>query len=428
MLTGQWSVENLCLMNWDAEAPRPHRDGLPTHSQVLRQAGYWLGHLDKWHVHQERGPEDYGFHEVAETWRYNEWREAWGLPPRPHPRVEPERLRSDRSRREYAADLVVGGPAGWVGETDRGITPDQSRLAFAADHVIDMLERRAGEPEPFFVHWAMPEPHLPPLPPEPYASMYPPDSIPPWPGFQDDLDGKSYAQAQQKRDWDVVDWSWEQWAPYVSRYLGVVSLIDAQIGRLLDALERLDLAQNTLVIYTTDHGDPVGEHGLADQHFILYDCVMRTPLIARWPGVIPPGRECDEFVCNALDLASTFVEAAGTNLPNTFRGVSLLPAMTGGGGTGRQDILGMYHGNQFGLFSMRMVRDRRWKYIWNATAEDELYDLGEDPGEVHNLCRKPECEPELTRLRGRLVTWMEDIHDPLCNEWTRVSLLEGRTT
>jgi arylsulfatase A-like enzyme len=111
-------------------------------------------------------------------------------------------------------------------------------------------------------------------------------------------------------------------------------------------------------------------------------------------------------------------------VPETFRGNSLLPLLAGQQDNSRQDIFSMYHGNQFGLYSQRMVRDYRWKYIWNATAEDELYDLQSDPGELHNLAVNPNYKDELTRLRVRLVAWMEEIHDSLLNQWTRMQLLE----
>jgi len=74
-----------------------------------------------------------------------------------------------------------------------------------------------------------------------------------------------------------------------------------------------------------------------------------------------------------------------------------------------------------------MIRDERWKYVYNATAEDELYDLAHDPGELHNLALAPESAAELARLRRRLVEWMEEIQDPLLNHWIRDQLLEGRT-
>ncbi len=87
----------------------------------------------------------------------------------------------------------------------------------------------------------------------------------------------------------------------------------------------------------------------------------------------------------------------------------------------------MYHGNQFGLYSQRMVRDRRWKYIWNATAEDELYDLETDPGELYNLASDQMYSSILKHLRQRLVAWMETTSDPLLNLWTKEQLLQDLT-
>lgn len=101
-----------------------------------------------------------------------------------------------------------------------------------------------------------------------------------------------------------------------------------------------------------------------------------------------------------------------------------MPLLRNGASTNdRPDIFAQYMGSQFGLFSQRMVRDRRWKYVWNAVAEDELYDLAADPGEITNRAADPACADETRRLRARLVAWMEQIGDPLLNEWTRPLLL-----
>jgi arylsulfatase A-like enzyme len=400
LLNGQWPAEHLAIANWDTEAPRPPVEGLPTYSECLRQAGYFLGYVGKWHVHQHKGAPEFGFHEYVPEGQYWKWRAAKGLPPIP---------RTNR----------------WFGEVDPHIRPEESKLAWGADHTIRILEACKEKKVPFFIRWDPSEPHLPNIVPEPYCSMYPPAEVPPWPSFPDPLIGKPYIQAQQRRTWKLDGWTWKDGAPVVSRYLGEVSLIDAQVGRILDALERLALSENTLVIYTTDHGDMCGGHGMIDKHFIMYDDVTRVPLIMRWPGHIAPGSRCDAFVAHAVDLATTFCEAAGVPVPNTFRGRSLLPLMAGNQDNGRQDIFSTYHGNQFGLFSQRMVRDRRWKYVWNATAEDELYDLQSDPGELHNLATDPQCKAELARLRHRLVAWMEETHDKLLNQWTRMQLLEG---
>jgi arylsulfatase A-like enzyme len=123
-------------------------------------------------------------------------------------------------------------------------------------------------------------------------------------------------------------------------------------------------------------------------------------------------------------LASTFLRVAGLEVPGAFMG-QVLSGFPGDGGRRREDIFAMYQGNQFGLYSQRMVRDARWKYVWNATAEDELYDLAGDPGELRNQARDAACAGELARLRGRLVQWMQSIGDPLLNGWTKRGLEAG---
>jgi len=400
LLNGRWPSAHGWIVNWDTECPRPEKQDYPTYVQVLREAGYRLGYVGKWHVHPERDGRAYGFHEYLSDGEYRRWREVQGLPPRP-------------------------SKNGWFGEVDPHITPEQSRLAWGADHVLRMMEDCVARGRTFFLRWDPTEPHLPCRPPAATAAMYPPEDVPPWPGFDDDLAGKPYIQAQQRRSWKVDRWTWNDWAPVVARYLAEVSLLDAQLGRLLDALDRLGIADDTLVIYTSDHGDMCGSHGMMDKHFIMYDDVVRVPLIARWPGRIAPGGTCEAFVSHSIDLARTFCEVAGAPAPDTFQGLSLLPLFAGERDNGRCDIYSQYFGNQFGLWSQRMVRDRRWKYVWNATGEDELYDLEADPGEVRNRATDPACRDELARLRRRLVAWMEEIKDPLNNRWIRTQLLEG---
>ncbi|MBI3987552.1 MAG: sulfatase-like hydrolase/transferase [Lentisphaerae bacterium] len=396
LLHSQWATEHLCIANYDTEAPRPPPETLPSFSAVLRQNGYRLGYVGKWHVSRSRTPADYGFDTFVDENEYGKWRSAQGLPPIPHLN-------------------------GWFGETDAAITPDQSGLAWGADRTIRLIENAGTDPRPFFIRWDPSEPHLPNVVPEPYASMYPPAAIPPWPSFPDPLDGKPYIQRQQRRTWKLDAWTWKDWAPIVGRYLGVISLMDAQIGRILACLDRLGIADNTLVVYTTDHGDMCGGHGMIDKHFVMYDDVVRVPLILRWPGRIEPGTVCRDFVSHALDLATTFCRAAGVESPSTFRGGDLL-SLLNGTAEPRCDIFSTYHGNQFGLYSQRMVRDRDWKYVWNATAEDELYDLSADPAERHNRAADPICLPPLRQLRGRLLAWMEQTKDPLLNPWTRGQL------
>jgi len=411
LLTGAWPSVHGCITNFDAEIFQPVPPDMPTFSRMLRDAGYWLGYVGKWHVDPKRKPEDFGFHEYVSDGRYGAWRRGQGLPPLPRDK-------------------------GWFGQPDPHVRPEQSRMAWGADHILRMLREHSADARPaaagdaprrpFFIRWDPSEPHLPNIVPEPYNSMYPPEGLKPWGSFPDPLEGKPYIQRQQRRTWGIDGWTWKDWAPIVGRYLGDVSLLDAQVGRILAALDESGLAQDTLVVYTADHGDMTGSHGMIDKHYIMYDDVVRVPLLARWPGRMAAGGRSDAFVSSAIDLARTFVEAAGMKPCATFVGSNLADVARGEAGAQRQDIFCSYHGNQFGLFSQRMVRDRRWKYVWNATAEDELYDLQEDPWEMRNLARDAAHAGDLARLRRRLVDWMKDTKDRLLNSWTGPQILEGR--
>lgn len=399
-LNGQWPHTHRTIVNWDGEGYQPLHEVPLTFNQVLSRQGFATAYFGRWHVDANLRGSEFGFDTFLEDWHYQVWRKEQGLPPREK--------------------------AGFFGGTDTGITPEQGPLAWMAERITTQLEAFAAAPlRPFFLRWDMIEPHLPSIPPEPFASMYDPKEIPPWPGFSDTLEGKPFIQTQQQRTWQVNGFTWEQWAPTVARYFGDITHLDSMIGRVLDALDRLGLAENTIVIYTSDHGDMCGSHGMIDKHYIMYDDVVRIPFIVRWPGRIAAGSTCDAFVSNAIDLPRTFVELAGAEVPETFQGESLLPLLEQSGGNGREAIVSEYFGNQFGLFTQRMIRDRRWKYVWNATAEDELYDLDSDPGELSNRALDPEARPEVHRLRKLLVAWMEASADPILNRWTRPQLLDN---
>ncbi|MBN1669746.1 MAG: sulfatase-like hydrolase/transferase [Kiritimatiellae bacterium] len=397
LLTGRWPSRHGCLSIPGAEIYRPADGGLPLFSRVLRDAGYRLGYVGKVHAELDGSPLDWGFHEFVGLHEYGPWRAAQGLPPLP--RVN-----------------------GWFGETDPHIGADRSRIAWGAAHAVRMIEACRDDARPFFVRWDPAQPHLPNVVPEPYASMYPPETIPPWPSFGDELAGKPYVQGRQRRLWKVDGWSWDRWAPIVGRYLGEISLIDHEVGRLLAALDRLGVADNTAVIYTTDHGDMCGGHGMIDKHFIMYDDVMRVPLIVRFPGGRPAGRTCEAFVLHALDLAATFCALAGAETPEGFAGRCLPETPGAAPAPEREDVFGMWHGGQLGSWTQRMVRNRRWKLVYNFSGEDELYDLETDPAELRNRAADPACKDELARLRRRVAAWMEAIGDPMLNAWIRAEL------
>jgi arylsulfatase A-like enzyme len=161
---------------------------------------------------------------------------------------------------------------------------------------------------------------------------------------------------------------------------------------------------------------------MMDKHFNMYDDIVRVPMMMRWPGRVPAGGACDAFVIHELDMATTVCEAAGLDVPETFEGRSLTAMVSGDDPEPRTEAYSMYQGAQQGLYSCRMVRDHEWKYVFNPSAVDELYHLPSDPGELRNRIDDPAAAEELKRLRGRMLTNMQAIRDPLLNPWMRAQL------
>jgi arylsulfatase A-like enzyme len=281
---------------------------------------------------------------------------------------------------------------------------------------------------PWHIRLDFEEPHLPCFPAGRFADLYSPERIPPWGSFEERFANKPYIQRQQLVTWGLEELTWREWSPFVSRYLGMVSQIDEAIGRVLNALGTLGAGESTLVIYTTDHGDNCGSHRMIDKHYVMYDDVVRVPLVMRWSGLIAPGTVREEFVVHALDLASTLCEAAGLPIPGGYQGRSLMPLFRGDTAADwRRDVVATYSGAQFGLYVQRMLRDRRLKYVWNATDVDEFYDLEADPWELHNLIDRPEYADALRDMRERLLARLTAQGDGIVRtDWMRQQLGAGR--
>ncbi|MEM7680798.1 MAG: sulfatase-like hydrolase/transferase [Planctomycetota bacterium] len=400
LVTGTWPSTHGCRSIPGTEAYQPAQAELPTVCGLLHDAGYRQTWIGKFHGEISGDPTDHGVdHFAMRGDLYNQWRAEQGIEPKPWTR----------------------GPWGYFGNPDPHIRADQSAVAWEADQVIQQITESRRDGRPFMIRWDPQEPHLPCIPPEPFASMYAPDDLEPWAGFHDPLHNKPWVQAEQRRSWRVEGWPWEHWAPTVAYYLAEITQVDTQVGRLLAALEEQGLADDTLVIYTADHGDLCGDHGMMDKHFVMYDSVTRVPMLMRGPGV-EPGAVRNDFVTSEIDLAATICAAARVEAPDSFAGVPLIHSND----TGRRDILSQYHGSQFGLYTQRSIRDHAWKYVWNATDRDELYHVESDAGEIDNLVEEPTHRSELARLRRRLVDWMDEIGDPMLNLWTRPRLLYER--
>lgn len=388
LLSGLWPDRHGGLWNYDIFLPVRLFEA-PTWTEALHDAGYRMDFIGKWHVHPTRTPLDFGYDTYLDVDAYGTWRSEQGLP-----------------------DYVVPG-AHWFGGHDPGPT-EASRPFWLADQAIQRLETYAISDQPWHLRLDLVEPHIPCCPTQPFLDLYADEALRPWGNFPDPLTGKPYIQHQMRLSWGLEDYTWADWQPVVHRYLAMVSQTDAALGRVLDALDRLGLTENTVVIFTSDHGDACGSHGFIDKHYVLYDEVVRVPLLIRWPDHVAANTRSDAFVVHALDVASTCCDLAGVPIPDGFQGDSLLPLLQGNTPESWRDAAySTYNGQQFGLYNQRMIRTYDWKYIWNPTDVDELYDLTNDPSECHNRIADPACGSVLKNLRHRLLAHLQERADPI---------------
>jgi arylsulfatase A-like enzyme len=301
-----------------------------------------------------------------------------------------------------------------------------------AEKAVGMIRDFSGSGQPWHIRLDFPEPHLPCRPAGRFAEMYRPQDIQAWGSFKENFKDKPYIQQQQLYNWGIQDFKWEDWAPVVSRYYGIISQLDDAIGMVLKELDKTGTAENTIVIYTSDHGDMCGGHRMFDKHYVMYDDVTHIPLIVRWPAVIQnAGRIDNNFVYNCLDIPATINDIQGSAPENCTHGKSLLGILKGENNypdnSFREYIVSTFNGQQFGLYTSRMIRTDHWKYIWNTTDIDELYDLKKDPHELRNIIRDRENSKTVEELRRKLYNELDGFGDGLVKTyWLKEQLLNNR--
>jgi len=296
---------------------------------------------------------------------------------------------------------------------------------FLAERAIARLREYARsfheEGKPFHLSLHFFGPHLPYYVPSEYAQMYDPGLVRRSPSMAETFAGKPAVQRAYCAHWAFDSYPWEIWQRVVAMYWGYVTLIDEQVGRVLDALQDLDLANSTAVFYTSDHGGFVGSHRLCDKGPMMYDDIYHVPLVARLPGPGVHGAVRDEMV-TLMDLAPTFLELGGVPVPEYMDGRSLLPLLRGEAAADWEDaVYPQFHGHHF-PYPQRAVRTRTHKLVVNPPDVNELYDLMDDPHELHNRYGHPAyatVQAELLqRLYARLVRegdnfyhWMTSLYD-----------------
>ena len=371
------------------DTPDPLPDENPLLPELLRQSGYATFGTGKWH--NRRGSYARCFGESGKVF-------FGGM------------------NDQFAMPVNDFDPAGAYPPDETYLADGHATTVFT-DEMINFLNTRgADDEEPFFAYIAFTSPHDPRTPPAPYDSMYdpaevqlPPNFVPEHPFDIGIRDIRDELLAGYPRGEDEIK-------RHIADYYGMISHMDMDIGRILDTLDARGLSENTIVIYTSDHGLGVGQHGLMGKQN-LYDHSMRIPLIMRGPG-IPRGLRCGALLY-LLDMYPTLLELAGVTVPETCDGHSLTALLNGVTYMHRRQIFSAYQGvfgHPQGQPYQRSIKDERNKLIQTVVDGEitwQLFDLAADPYERVDLFGHPGYEMLTRRLQKSLRERQARVNDPL---------------
>jgi arylsulfatase A-like enzyme len=379
---GMWDCTHTQRAEW-VDVPK---ERFTYFSQLLAQAGYHNGYFGKWHVEQSCQLGDFGWHEHDHT----------SVSARCQPSAEGQVVIPKPGYRDYLM----------AGVDDQ--TADPRHPAF--DQGIDFIRRRAaGADRPFCCFVSASEPHDPYVPAKRFLDMYDLDNTPLGPTLRDEPDGKPEVVRRLREVWQTM--SDADWRRVRAAYWAVITFLDSEYGRLVEALKETGQYDNTIIVFTSDHGDMLGAHGLAAKGIGTgYEEVYNIPLIIRVPGM-PASGEDDRTLTNLVDLGPTLLDLCGAAPLPDAQGRSLRPVLDGSAETRAwRDAYAEFFGQRF-VYTQRLVWHGDWKYVFNPGGIDELYDLAADPHERTNLAADPAHRGRLEDMCKRMWRKMKAIGD-----------------
>ena len=328
-------------------------------------------------------------------------------------------------------------PRIWHTNLGIGTNPYDAEICTAfllSKKAIEFIE--SYHDQPFFLWLSYPEPHTPFQAPEPYASMYRPEDVdvPPF----DSLEGKPENQRVARTMMGMEKVSEEDLRKTIALWYGMQNYIDDSLGRVIETLDRLRLREDTVIIYTSDHVEFMGEHSMVHKINCFYDCIIRVPLVISWPGHIAPDIRCPHLV-ELVDIMPTVLDLLGLDVPYGVQGRSLAPFLRGDTYEAREFVVSecgeaspllqekdltwrprdpfddrFFPGDAFAEMwfgRCKMVRTHDWKLTVYDWGEGELYDLAADPWELNNLYTDPAQQERIKELKLMLLEWCLEMED-----------------
>ena len=413
-----------------------------TYLDKLAEAGYKNYYFGKWHAgpgtaydHRCEGFSYPGYNNPYTKAEYKKYLKENNLP---HFQVRLQRSFNDpkikygkihQSRIQSGELHSLDGAA--CNEHTVGImgTPKETHEAFFLGHLAcEKIKEiaKSETKEPFHLRVDFWGPHQPYFATQEYLDKYPPENIPELPSFRESLENKP-SLYKFERNFPLHEGGkiiypnplpWSEWQKVLAMNYAQQTLIDEAGGLILDALDEFGFRDNTLVMWSTDHGDALGCHGgHFDKDTYMPEEMMRIPLAVRYPNVISAGQKSEKLVSN-LDLPLTFLEVAGARFSNAVHGKSFLPICVNKNEEWREDLMCETNGH-FTINIGRMIVTDQYKYISNDKDMDELYDLKNDPFELKNLVYDQKYKEVLIDMNNRLEKWRQKTNDKITRKTIR---------
>lgn len=403
---------NNCDMFSSVHRNLPRRDAFL--HPALQAQGYALGYFGKWHVDSDYTPMDEGFEGVSVPAYGLDAAPGYGFRSTPMPEYDAYLERNGLTLPEFHPTVRTDAGKVMAGYIDDPVEASVPR--FLTEEAISFMREKSGAGAPFFATVQFWGPHEVAKPSRSFLDRYRLDDIQLWDSYGDDL---AHRPAQYRRHRDEFEcWYYgaselgeERWREATRAYFAYSTMIDEEVLRLLAELDRLGIAENTVVVFCSDHGNYSGARGgLFDKGVGMFEDIYRVPMFLRWPGVTTAGRQ--QQLVSIMDIMPTLLDIAGAQLPSGLDGESLVPILRNPAASGREDFVAEDHGTYY-LHSQRMIVHGPYKYVFTPYDIDELYNLDDDPDELHNLIDQPGTEEIARELRRRLVQRTAESSDPL---------------
>lgn len=386
MMTGLYPDQT--LMTGNAVYVRRHTPDVVTLSQYFRRRGYFATRIGK--IYHYNVPLHVGTsgHDDPESWDYT-------INPRGRDRDELDETFTIQAGR-------YGGTLSWLAAEG---SDDEQTDGIAAIEAMERLEHHAQSDEPFFLAVGLYRPHTPYTSPRPYFERYPTDSVrvPTIPdGYYDTLPQPARNSVARR---DQVNLEERLKREALQAYYASITFADRQLGRILDKLEETGLADRTIIVFTSDHGYHMGEHGHF-QKMTLFNDATQVPLIIAVPGLTHGERAATG--AELIDLYPTLVELCGYDRPEHLSGVSLVPALRDPSNVVRDSVLTR-------MGQGYTVRNGRYRFTqWGEDGANgvELYDREKDPEELVNLATRPDYQEALQEMSALLKQRVEAARVP----------------